>query len=131
MRIPRDSSVVSELPTAFLALPVSLFGSVPLYEPSVGPSQLFLLSSSPSPWPGEAPSVWSIVPRASHLGLLRSTSGSGHLDAAGFGFPTLPFLPFRALMVCDHLALWSQRSAAQAGGRRLHAVVRLGLGTRA
>ena len=43
MSILRDSSVVSELPTAFLALPLSLFGSVPLYEPSVGPSRLFIL----------------------------------------------------------------------------------------
>jgi hypothetical protein len=41
--ILRESSVLSERPTAILALPVSLFGSLPLYEPSIGPSQKFIL----------------------------------------------------------------------------------------
>ena len=36
----------------------------------------------------------------------------------------LPFLSLWALMVCDHLALWSQRSVAEAGGRCLQAEVR-------
>ena len=39
----RESCVRSELPTAVLALPVSLFGSLPLYEPSISPSQMFIL----------------------------------------------------------------------------------------
>jgi len=39
----RESCVRSELPTTVLALPVSLFGSLPLYEPSSSPSQMFIL----------------------------------------------------------------------------------------
>jgi hypothetical protein len=41
--ILRESCVRSELPTAVLALPVSLFGSLPLYEPSISPSPMFIL----------------------------------------------------------------------------------------
>jgi len=41
--ILRESCVRSELPTAILALPVSLLGSLPLYEPSSSPSQMFIL----------------------------------------------------------------------------------------
>jgi hypothetical protein len=41
--ILRERCVRSELPTAVLALPVSLFGSLPLYEPSISPSHMFIL----------------------------------------------------------------------------------------
>ena len=41
--ILRESCVRSALPTAILALPVSLLGSLPLYEPSISPSQMFIL----------------------------------------------------------------------------------------
>ena len=60
--------------------------------------------------------------------LRRRTSGEGPLDAAGSGGPALPGWPWRVLMGCDHLALWSQRSAAQAVGSQLQGVVRLGAG---
>jgi hypothetical protein len=43
----RESCGLSELPTAVLALPVSPFGSLPLYEPSSSPSQMFLLIHPP------------------------------------------------------------------------------------
>jgi phage gp46-like protein len=33
-------------------------------------------------------------------------------------------LPLQALMVCDHLAFWSQRSVAEAVSSRLHTLVR-------
>src|SRR5262249_43039322 len=36
----------------------------------------------------------------------------------------LPFLSLWALMVCDHLALWAQRSVAKAGGSLLQRFVR-------
>jgi len=41
--ILRESCGRSELPTAVLALPVSLFGSLPLCEPSISPAQTFIL----------------------------------------------------------------------------------------
>jgi hypothetical protein len=50
--ILRESCGLSELPTAVLALPVSLFGSLPLYEPSSSPSQMFILFILPEPLAG-------------------------------------------------------------------------------
>ena len=43
----RESCGLSELPTAVLALPVSPFGSLPLYEPSISPPQMFILFTLP------------------------------------------------------------------------------------
>src|SRR5438034_708260 len=60
------------------------------------------------------------------VGLTQLTSEKMRMKEDGSGCPALPFLSLRALMVCDHLALWSQRSVAQAGGRRLQPVVRCG-----
>jgi hypothetical protein len=45
--ILRESCVRSALPTAILALPGRLFGRLPLYEPSLGPSQMFSLFTRP------------------------------------------------------------------------------------
>jgi hypothetical protein len=38
-----ESCVRSELPPAVVALPVSRFGSLPLYEPASSPSPMFIL----------------------------------------------------------------------------------------
>jgi len=50
--ILRESCGRSELPTAVLALPGSLCGSLPLYEPSSSPAPMCILCILPEPWAG-------------------------------------------------------------------------------
>src|SRR5262249_17837053 len=61
-------AALSALPTCLLALPNRLFGSLRVTGRPAVLHACSAVASSPGPRPDEAARLWTVVPRAAHLG---------------------------------------------------------------